>query len=105
MAAVVERQHPVTRFGERLHPARRHPVGDMVGGKTVDEQDRLGRPDRRRLVDEGEFETFMLEELHRALDHSYCRASLITRCLTLSPGAMWLAAAVPALSSSTKRTG
>ena len=41
MAAIVERDDPVTRLPQRLEPAGRNPVDLGRGGKAVNEQDRL----------------------------------------------------------------
>ena len=41
VTAVVERHHAASRMGQRLDPARVHPVDAVVGGEAVDQQDRL----------------------------------------------------------------
>ena len=62
MAAIVERDHPVAGLGQSLDPAGGHPVDDMARAEAVDQEDRLAVA----LIDEGQIEAIMMEELHGA---------------------------------------
>jgi len=43
MPPIVEGHDAAAGSGERLHPARIRPIGRDIGGKAMDEQDRLSR--------------------------------------------------------------
>src|SRR5690606_37973538 len=112
MAAIVERNHAVAGIVQRFEPAGREPIDVMAGSEAVNQKHGVTRSGRGLAIEEGKIKAVMAEELHRLAcscqsDRSApgVEAREIAGCFTISPSVMPFLAAMPALSSSTNRTG